>query len=41
VKTASATQVRQPLYHAAVGRSQAYRAQLSPLLSALGPVAES
>ena len=41
VKTASATQVREPLYRAAVGRSQSYRALLSPLLSALGPTAES
>jgi Sulfotransferase family len=41
VKTASATQVREPLYRAAVGRSQSYRALLSPLLDALGPAAES
>jgi tetratricopeptide (TPR) repeat protein len=41
VKTASSAQVRQPLYRAAVGRSQSYRALLSPLLDALGPVAES
>ena len=41
VKTASATQVREPLYRGAVGRSQSYRTLLSPLLDALGPVAES
>jgi tetratricopeptide (TPR) repeat protein len=41
VKTASATQVREPLYRAAVGRSRSYRALLSPLLDALGPSAES
>jgi tetratricopeptide (TPR) repeat protein len=35
VKTASAMQVREPLYNAAVGRSQPYRALLSPLLDAL------
>jgi len=41
VKTASSAQVREPLYRAAVGRSQSYRALLSPLLDALGPVAGS
>lgn len=41
VKTASASQVREPLYRGAVGRSQSYRALLSPLLDALGPSAES
>lgn len=36
VKTASSTQVRAPLYGAAVGRSRRYRAILAPLLDALG-----
>jgi tetratricopeptide (TPR) repeat protein len=36
VKTASSTQVRTPLYGAAVGRSQPYRAMMAPLLDALG-----
>ena len=36
VKTASSTQVRAPLYRAAVGRSQPYRAMMAPLLDALG-----
>jgi len=39
VSTASATQVRQPLYQAAVGRWRAYREHLGPLLEALGPLA--
>jgi tetratricopeptide (TPR) repeat protein len=37
VKTASSSQVRAPLYRAAVGRSQPYRALMAPLLAALGP----
>ena len=36
VRTASATQVRQPIYKSAVGRWRVYEAQLGPLLSALG-----
>jgi hypothetical protein len=36
VKTASSTQVRAPLYRAAVGRSQPYRDMMAPLLDALG-----
>jgi Flp pilus assembly protein TadD len=35
VRTASATQVRQPLYRGAVGRWRAYETHLKPLLSAL------
>jgi len=38
VRTASATQVRQPIYKSAVGRWRAYEAQLGPLLRALGIV---
>jgi tetratricopeptide (TPR) repeat protein len=36
VRTASATQVRQPIYKSAVGRSRLYETQLGPLLAALG-----
>ena len=36
VKTANASPVRAPLYGAAVGRSQPYRAMMAPLLDALG-----
>jgi len=36
VRTASATQVRQPVYQSAVGRSRPYAAMLGPLLDALG-----
>ncbi len=36
VRTASATQVRQPIYKSAVGRWRVYEAQLAPLLGALG-----
>jgi tetratricopeptide (TPR) repeat protein len=36
VRTASATQVRQPIYKSAVGRWRVYETQLAPLLSALG-----
>jgi tetratricopeptide (TPR) repeat protein len=35
VRTASATQVRQPLYRSAVGRAQPYAAMLGPLIEAL------
>jgi hypothetical protein len=37
VRTASATQVRQPLYGSAVGRAQPYAAMLGPLIAALRP----
>jgi tetratricopeptide (TPR) repeat protein len=36
VRTASAAQVRQPLYRSAVGRWRPYRDQLQPLFTALG-----
>ena len=36
VRTASATQVRQPIYSNAVGRWRAYEQHLAPLLGALG-----
>jgi hypothetical protein len=36
VKTASAGQVRRPIYKSAVGRWRPYREQLRPLLEALG-----
>ncbi len=36
VRTASATQVRQPIYKSAIGRWRVYADQLGPLLSALG-----
>lgn len=39
VRTASAQQVREPLYRRAVGRWKPYRAHLGPLLEALGPLA--
>jgi hypothetical protein len=39
VHTASASQVRQPLYASSVGRAQAIRHRLGPLLQALGPLA--
>jgi tetratricopeptide (TPR) repeat protein len=35
VRTASATQVRQPIYRSAIGRWRAYEAELGPLLAAL------
>ena len=38
VQTASAPQVRQPLYKTSVDRWQAYRYHLEPLLGALGPL---
>jgi hypothetical protein len=37
VRTASAAQVRQPLYRGSVGHWRAYRPLLQPLLDALGP----
>ena len=36
VRTASATQVRQPIYKSAIGRWRVYEEHLGPLLSALG-----
>ncbi len=36
VRTASATQVRQPIYRSAVGRWRSYETHLGPLLGALG-----
>ncbi len=36
VRTASATQVRQPIYQSAVGRARVYQDFLGPLLTALG-----
>lgn len=39
VRTASAQQVRQPLYRRAIGRWEIYRDQLGPLFDALGPLA--
>ena len=36
VKTASAAQVRQPLYRGSMGRAQAYAPYLGPLMTALG-----
>ena len=35
VRTASMTQVRQPVYKSSIGKWQAYRTQLSPVTSAL------
>jgi tetratricopeptide (TPR) repeat protein len=37
VRTASASQVRQPIYKSAVGRWRVYEEYLGPLLAALGP----
>jgi tetratricopeptide (TPR) repeat protein len=39
VRTASATQVRQPIYKSAVGRWRVYEQELGPLLGALGKTA--
>ncbi len=39
VETASAEQVRQPLYRHAIGRWRAYRDHMGPLFEALGPLA--
>jgi hypothetical protein len=36
VRTASATQVRQPLYRSSIGRWRPYRNELQPLFTALG-----
>ncbi|MGA3307558.1 MAG: tetratricopeptide repeat protein [Xanthobacteraceae bacterium] len=40
VRTASATQVRQPIYKSAVGRWRVYQDHLGPLVSALGDLVE-
>ena len=37
VRTASATQVRQPIYRTSIGRWRPYTAMLRPLFEALGP----
>ena len=37
VRTASATQVREPIFRTSMGRGQRYGAMLQPLLDALGP----
>jgi hypothetical protein len=36
IRTASATQVRRPIYNSAVGRWRVYEQQIGPLLTALG-----
>jgi hypothetical protein len=36
IRTASATQVRRPIYSSAVGRWRVYEQQIGPLLTALG-----
>jgi len=41
VRTASASQVRQPIYRTAVGRWRVYEEFLGPLLEALGPLDEA
>jgi tetratricopeptide (TPR) repeat protein len=41
VRTASASQVRQPIYNSAVGRWRVYEQHLGPLLAALGASPES
>jgi tetratricopeptide (TPR) repeat protein len=41
VRTASASQVRQPIYNSAVGRWRVYERHLGPLLAALGASPES
>ncbi len=41
IQTASASQVRQPIYTRSVQRWKPYRRHLGPLLEALGPVAEN
>jgi hypothetical protein len=38
VRTASAAQVRQPIYDSSIGRWRAYEALLQPLLQELGPM---
>ena len=39
ISTASATQVRQPIYQSSRGRAEAYREHLKPLIAALGALA--
>jgi hypothetical protein len=39
VRTASLSQVRQPIYRSSVQRWRRYEAHLGPLLEALGPYA--
>jgi len=41
VRTASAHQVRRPIYRTAVGRWRRYEKHLGPLLAALGPLADN
>jgi hypothetical protein len=41
VLTASAAQVRRPIYGDAIGRWRAYEAHLSPLIEALGPALDA
>jgi hypothetical protein len=41
VQTASALQVRQPIYRSSVGRWRPYAEQLGPLFQALGPYADT
>ena len=41
VRTASATQVRQPIYNSAVGRWRVYEQDIGPLLGALGIAADA
>ncbi len=40
VRTASASQVRRPIYRSSQGRWRAYAAHLGPLIAALGDIAE-
>jgi hypothetical protein len=40
VRTASASQVRRPIYRSSQGRWRAYAAHLGPLVAALGDIAE-
>ena len=41
VRTASAHQVRKPVYKTAAGRWRNYQAHLGPLMEALGPLADA
>jgi hypothetical protein len=41
VTTASAAQIRQPIYKTAVKRWQRFETHLQPLINALGPLADS
>jgi hypothetical protein len=40
VRTASAVQVRKPIYRGSIGRSHEYQAMLQPLVAELGPYAQ-